>query len=116
MTSLILARQMRAPLEQLIRRARGSSRNVVLFIDSTPRAGAGCPRSLARPAARWWLRGTKKKPRREGRAGASRGGRSQTDAHNLHMLAYKDLTRRRDPETALPVLRRAERQRKAPAS
>src|SRR5215467_7515618 len=28
----------RAPLGQLIRRARGSSRNVVLFIDSTPRA------------------------------------------------------------------------------
>src|SRR5215475_7728956 len=42
---------MRAPLEQLIRRARGSSRNVVVFIDSTPRADAGCPRSLARPAA-----------------------------------------------------------------
>ena len=33
-------------------RAKGSSRNVVVFIDSTPRADAGCPRSLARPAAR----------------------------------------------------------------
>src|SRR5262249_19069415 len=32
-------------------RARGSSRNVVLFIHSTPRAGAGCPRSLAQLAA-----------------------------------------------------------------
>src|SRR5262249_1630297 len=38
----------------------------------TPCADAGCPRSLARLAARWWLRGTKKMPRPRGRAGASR--------------------------------------------
>src|SRR5215475_15369307 len=43
-----------------------------LFTDWTPRAGAGCPRSLAHLAARWWLRGTKKMPRLGGgRAGAS---------------------------------------------
>src|SRR5262249_13269268 len=30
--------------------------------DWTPRAGAGCPHSLAHLAARWWLRGTKKCP------------------------------------------------------
>src|SRR5262249_35651242 len=33
-------------------RAKSSSRNVVLFIASTPRAGGGCPRYLVHPAAR----------------------------------------------------------------
>jgi hypothetical protein len=36
----------------------------------TPRAGGGCPRSLARLAATW-LRGTKKMPRLRGHAGAA---------------------------------------------
>jgi hypothetical protein len=38
-------------LRKLTGAPKGSSRNVVLFIDSTPRAGAGCPRSLAHLAA-----------------------------------------------------------------
>src|SRR5262249_44539090 len=54
----------RAPLGKHMGAPEVPHRNVRhALIDSTPRADAGCPRSLVRSAARWRLRGTKKMPR-----------------------------------------------------
>jgi len=74
-----------------------------------PDAGAGCPRSLAHLAVRWWLRGTKKMPRLGGTAPGQKhslGGARlvRPSRPHSHMLAYKDLTRRRNTETRLCLL------------
>src|SRR5262245_23621509 len=81
----------RAPPARAFLEASGA-----LLTGHTTRRRAGCPRSLAHPAARWWLRGTKK--RCPGLLGGGAGAHSLGEwsvglDRPSQLLAYKDLTK-----------------------
>ena len=88
-------------------RRRYQSRRLPLADDALHHAQAPAVLDHSHLAARWWLRGTKKMPQlRGGRAGARHLGGARLfrpGRPRSHMLAYKDLTRRRDTETRFCV-------------